>query len=92
MIIITLENIKRRIQNGAIAVDVRAKLEYDIKHIDGAINIKYDTILSSIKKYTSDKNKEIILYCSTGARSKIAYNLLTSFGYTNVIDAGKINL
>lgn len=92
MIYINLESIKKYIKEGAILIDVRSKLEYDQKHIEGAINIRYDNILSGIKNYTNDKNKKIILYCSKGPRSKIAYNLLTSFGYTNVIDMGKFNL
>lgn len=73
-------------------IDVRTKEEYDEKHVEGAINIKYDVILSGIKKYTSDKNKKIALYCSNGARSKIAHSLLENFGYKNVINLGKINL
>ena len=84
--------IKEEIKKGSIVIDVRTKQEYDKNHIPGSINIKYDNILSEIKKYIYDKNKKIILYCSTGGRSKIAYNLLTSFGYMNVIDVGKINL
>lgn len=89
---IKLEMIKDEIRKGSIVVDVRTKQEYDNKHIDGSINIKYDNILSGIRNYTSDKKKRIVLYCSNGSRSKIAYNLLISFGYTNVIDMGKINL
>lgn len=84
--------IKKEIQNGSIVVDVRTKAEYELNHIEGAVNIRYDTILSGIRTYTSNKNQKIIVYCSNGSRSKIAYNLLVSFGYTNVIDIGKINL
>lgn len=92
MINIKLELIKEEIKKGSIVIDVRTKQEYDTKHIEGSINIKYDNILSGIKKYIDNKNKRIILYCSNGNRSKIAYNLLISFGYTNVVDMGKINL
>ena len=92
MIYIKLELIKEEIKKGSIVIDVRTKREYDTQHIEGAINIKYDNILSGIKNYIDNKNRRIILYCSNGSRSKIAYNLLISFGYTNVVDMGKINL
>ena len=92
MIYIKSELIKEEIKKGSIVIDVRTKQEYDTQHIEGAINIKYDNILSGIRNYTSDNKKRIVLYCSNGSRSKIAYNLLISFGYTNVIDMGKINL
>ena len=89
---IKLELIKEEIKKGSIVVDVRTKQEYDTKHIEGSINITYDNILSGIRNYTDNKNKRIILYCSNGSRSKIAHNLLTGFGYINVVDMGKINL
>lgn len=92
MVHIKHEMINEEIKKGSIVIDVRSKAEYDANHIQGAINIKYDNILSGIKNYTSDKTKRIILYCSNGSRSKIAYQLLTNFGYTNVVNISKINL
>ena len=84
--------LKAHINNGDLVIDLRNKEDYENNHIAGTINMKYENILSSIKKYTTTKNKKIILFCSSGIRSKIAYNLLTSFGYTNVMDIGKFNV
>lgn len=86
---ISLEDVSCYIQKGAILIDVRDKFEYEKSHMKNAINIPYSNILSDIKKYPKDK--VIILYCSTGKRSKISYNLLKSFGYNNVYDLGKVD-
>ena len=74
-----IDILKAHIQNGDIVVDLRSSEDYNKKHIDGSINMKYENILSTIKNYTTNKNKKIILFCSSGIKSKIAYNLLTSF-------------
>lgn len=67
----------------AILIDVRSKQEFNEGHINGAINIP----LSDINKLTNmvkDKKKYIILYCSSGIRSKKAQKELISKGYINV--------
>lgn len=71
-------------ENNYIIVDVRTKEEYDNGHVVGAVNIPYDEITASTNL---DKNKTIIVYCRSGNRSGIAYNNLTSMGYT-VLDLG----
>lgn len=87
--LITLEEAYNYIQKGALLIDVRDKIEYDQGHMNGAINIPYMNVLTGIKMYSKDK--VIILYCSTGKRSKIAHNLLKGFGYNNVYDLGKVD-
>ena len=68
-------------------IDVRSNEEYNIEHVEGAINIPYDTI----NEYTElDKNKVLFVYCKSGNRSKIAYDTLTNLGY-NVHDLGAIS-
>lgn len=71
-------------QKEYIIVDVRTKEEYNISHVKDAINIPYDMIDENIEL---DKNKNIFVYCKSGNRSKIAYDNLTSLGYT-VYDLG----
>lgn len=86
---ITLEEAHNYIQNGALLIDVRDKTEYDKGHMNNAINIPYMNILTGIKNYSKDR--VIILYCSTGKRSKVALNLLKGFGYNNVYNLGKFD-
>ncbi|QOR66831.1 rhodanese-like domain-containing protein [Cytobacillus suaedae] len=55
-------------------IDVREPYEYNVKHIPGAINVP----LSKLKwrKVDVPTDKEIVLYCQTGIRSKQAARLI----------------
>lgn len=76
-------------KKGAIVIDVRSKEEYNQRHLNSAINIPHDHILEGIEGYS--KETILVLYCSTGSRSRIASNLLISMGYSNVYDMGKVS-
>lgn len=76
-------------KKGAIVIDVRSKEEYNQRHLNSAINIPHDYILEGIEGYS--KETILVLYCSTGSRSRIASNLLISMGYSNVYDMGKVS-
>jgi len=71
-----------------ILLDVRTPEEYEEIHIKGALLLPVQEMsqqsLSSIGLGEDSKNKEIILYCHSGARSKTAYDIMTSLGYTNI--------
>lgn len=67
-----------------IVIDVRTKEEYNSGHVKDSINISFDEIDESIE---IDKDKIILVYCRSGARSKIAYDKLSDLGYT-VYDLG----
>ena len=77
-------------RNGAIIIDVRNKSEYNIKHLNGAINIPVDKIID-ILDIIKDKEKKLILYCQSGKRSYTACKSLISLGYKNVYDLGNFN-
>lgn len=65
-----------------IVIDVRTKREYDIMHINNAVNIPVDKIRCCENEY---KNKKcIIVYCSSGIRTKEAINILNLLGYMNI--------
>ena len=83
-------------QEAAILIDVRTKREFSSSHAKGAINIpifydKYgkrtlnrDFIEQIDYVVNSDKNKEILLICRSGSRTKFASNVLANEGFTNV--------
>lgn len=81
---ITMQELKAKQNKGAIIVDVRSSQEYQEGHICGAINIPEYEINCNIDKFLPDKEKEIVLYCSSGIRSKDAYKKLKKIGYKNV--------
>ena len=67
----------------ALLIDDRTPEEYRKEHIDGAINIPVYEI-DNIKNEIIDQDKVILVYCSTGKRSKIVKQILMQNGYKNV--------
>lgn len=78
-------------ESNTILVDVREKSEYDQGHLDGAINIPYTEIGIKIEQYTKDKDTKIIVYCLSGKRSQMAYDILENKGFKNIYNLGSIN-
>lgn len=78
------EDINQYIKEEAVFVDVRSPQEYKEGHIDGAICIPEYEIKKKADNILNDKNKIIIVYCSTGHRSKRAQKDLINLGYKNV--------
>lgn len=78
------------ISEGAILIDVRSEVEFKSNHLDGAINLNYETIDKTIEEKVSDKDTKIIVYCQSGNRSATAAQKLINLGYTNVYDMGGI--
>ena len=81
---ITLEELKNKISQGAILVDVRSNQEYREGHLQGAINIPDFEIVNRIQKEIPKKNQLIIVYCQHGGRSKNSMTMMKKMGYTNV--------
>ena len=81
---IDIVEMEKKISQGAILIDVRSPQEYNEGHINGAILIPSYEIKKRINNIITDKNQPIIVYCSTGARSKKTQKELNKNGYTNV--------
>ena len=76
----------------AVLIDVRTFEEFEVNHIEGAINIPVDEITKErLKEITEDKLDNIIVYCRSGNRSKTAAIKIIELGYTNVFDLGSID-
>jgi rhodanese-related sulfurtransferase len=66
-----------------VFVDTRAKKEYAVSHIAGALWLDYDKPnMDLFKKYP--KNTAFVLYCSVGYRSERIGEKLLKMGYSNV--------
>lgn len=89
---ISLDKANELILNGAVLVDVRSKKEYEITHLDKAINVPYTEIHVNISSVIPDKEQNVILYCTTGKRSSQASYTLKFMGYRNVYYLGGIEL
>ena len=81
---ITTDELKGKINEGAILLDVRSKQEYDEGHIQGAINIPDYEISKTIESIIPDKSRLIVVYCQSGGRSKEVYYKLHKKGYFNI--------
>jgi phage shock protein E len=79
------------VKSGALVVDVRTPREFSGGAVKGAVNIPYEVISGKIGSVETDKNRAIILYCLSGARSGAAKKSLERIGYTNVINAGRFS-
>ena len=65
-------------------IDVRSNQEYEEGHLNGAINISVYNIEKEIRNVVKNKSDIIILYCSSGTRSKEVKSILENMGYTEV--------
>lgn len=81
---ITFEELKNKVRQGAILVDVRSNQEYNEGHIQGAINIPEYEIIKRVEKEIPKKNQQVVLYCQYGGRSKNAMKMMQKMGYNNV--------
>lgn len=70
----------------AVLLDVRSNQEYREGHINGAINIPLSDIKKEIQKKITNKKTYIVVYCTSGIRSKKAQKILNSMGYNNVFN------
>lgn len=68
----------------ATIIDVRSEQEFKEGHINGAINIPLYRIKNDCANAIRDRNKYIIVYCTSGIRSQKAQIILNSLGYNNV--------
>lgn len=89
---ITAEDAKKIMDSDEdyILLDVREQDEFDEGHIPGAILIPYTEIDNRAEEMLTDKDKQILVYCRSGRRSKIASESLAKLGYTSIKEFGGI--
>ncbi len=70
-----------------LIVDVREPGEFASDHVKGSINVPLGDLLAGAPQLKSiDKDTEVIVYCRTGSRSRIAEQALRNQGFTNVVN------
>lgn len=83
------EEAKRLVAEGATLVDVRSPGEFASGHVEGARNIPVQEIDSRASEIP--KGKPVVLYCASGMRSGSAAAILRSKGRTDVHNLGGIS-
>jgi phage shock protein E len=78
--------VKQKLESGAMIVDVRTPDEFRDGAYPGAKNIP----LSDLGRRLAEipKNRPVVLYCASGARSSSAARTMKQAGYADVINAG----
>ena len=80
---IDINELEELVKKGAILIDVRSLQEYKEGHLDNAILIpEYDINKKILDRFNI--NDEIILYCSTGNRSRKVKKKMEKMGYIKV--------
>lgn len=71
---------KQLVAGGALLVDVRSPAEFSSGKIKGAKNIPLQDLERRMQEFGS-KDRPVILYCASGARSAMAGRKLKAAGY-----------
>ena len=82
--------VKDRIAAGARVVDVRTPAEFADGAYPGAINIPL-AVLPARMHELEPKDRPVVLYCASGARSGQGMRFLRQNGFTDVVNAGGLD-
>jgi phage shock protein E len=80
------EEAKKLVSDGALLVDVRTDGEFAAGHLETAKNIPLHSLGGRLSELP--KNRSIVLYCQSGARSARAASILKGAGFEKVYDLG----
>lgn len=83
----SVEEVKQEMSTGPIVVDVRTPDEFSYGAYPNAVNIPLDELGHRIDEL-GEKDRKIVLYCASGARSAYALRFLQANGYTNSENGG----
>jgi len=81
--------VRQKIDAGATIIDVRTPEEFRDGAYPGAVNIP----VSSLGAYLAEilKEKPVVLYCASGARSASAARAMRQAGFADVVNAGGLS-
>ncbi len=75
-------------RDDVVLLDVRTPAEYGEVHLAGATLLPVQELtaeaLAAVGLGEEMRDKEIIIYCRSGNRSKTAYDIMKELGYTNI--------
>lgn len=85
------EEAQRLIENGGgyhsetlLVLDVRTPKEFAAKHVPNATLVPFEELDRRYRSEVPDTREKIVVYCSSGERSRLACDLLGRAGYTNL--------
>src|SRR5262245_51698484 len=75
----------RDLNGNTLFVDVREREEWDEGHIPGAVHVPRGNLESRIEGVAPDREKKLVLYCASGARSAFSAKTLGELGYEDAV-------
>ncbi len=89
---VTPEEVDALLAQGAVALDIRDKEEYEKDHIPGSLNVSRGKLEMVIEKQVPDLNTTVLCYCNALNRGSLSAASLQSMGYRNAkVIAGGLN-
>lgn len=76
--------------DAALLIDVRSAGEFASGYLAGAVNLPLDQLQHRIAELAPDRDRELVLYCASGARSAFGCAVLQQLGYTRATNGGGI--
>ena len=70
--------------DSVVVLDVCKAKEFEIAHLEGAINIDYFSKMFKARLDTLDRDKTYFVYCRMGARSAHAQKIMKSLGFNQI--------
>lgn len=64
-----------------VILDVRTPEEYAAGHVPGAINVSHDQVAARLPELSVYKSKDVVVYCRSGRRTKLALDVLKTNGF-----------
>ncbi|HYG66968.1 MAG TPA: rhodanese-like domain-containing protein, partial [Anaeromyxobacteraceae bacterium] len=83
------EVVRQKLSAGATVVDVRTPGEFRGGAHPGAVNVPLQELSARLSEIPRDR--PVVLYCASGARSGIAAARLKKAGYADVVNAGGLH-
>jgi len=83
-------SVEQKIKAGAVIVDVRSQDEFADEHFPKALNIPVNELAARAGEI-GPKDKPVVLYCASGARSAMGARILKSLGFADVVNAGGLS-
>ena len=74
-----------------LVIDVREDYEYKAGHVPYSINISVQEIESRISEISDWKEKNVIVICRSGKRSRAAAEILVKHGFKKIFDADGVS-
>jgi phage shock protein E len=75
---------------GARLVDVRSPAEFASGHLPGAVNVPVDALERRLGD-VGPKDRPVVVYCASGARSAHAKRVLLASGWSDVRNLGAMS-